>query len=109
MAKEASSKLEWRINVPDGTSKILEPESGLVGKIWLGIKGFMGGLILKVLEKVWNLGASDPRKVIHSIKVGLALSIVSFFYYIRPLYDDFGGNAMWAVMTVVVVFEYTVG
>ncbi|XWS76849.1 hypothetical protein CRYUN_Cryun01aG0213100 [Craigia yunnanensis] len=109
MAKEASSKLEWRINVPDGTSKILEPEFGLVGKIWLGLKGFMGGLILKVLKKVWNLRVADPRKVIHSIKVALALSIVSLFYYMRPLYDDFGGNAMWAVMTVVVVFEYTVG
>ncbi|XVF22342.1 hypothetical protein REPUB_Repub12eG0164200 [Reevesia pubescens] len=112
MAKEVSSKLEWRINVPDGTSKILEPESGIVGKIWLGLKGFIGGLILKVwrvLEKVWNIGVADPRKVMHCIKVGLALSSVSLFYYMRPLYDDFGGNAMWAVMTVVVVFEYTVG
>ncbi|XVE77308.1 hypothetical protein DITRI_Ditri13aG0051800 [Diplodiscus trichospermus] len=112
MEKEASSKLEWRINVPEGTSKRLEPESGLVGKIWLGLKGSMGGLISKVwrvLEKVWNLGVADPRKVIHCIKVGLALSTVSLLYYMRPLYDDFGGNAMWAVMTVVVVFEYTVG
>ncbi|XVF72993.1 hypothetical protein PTKIN_Ptkin12aG0165700 [Pterospermum kingtungense] len=102
MAKEASSKLEWRINVPDGTSKILEPKSGLFGKIWLGLKRL-------VWEKVWNIGVADPRKVIHCVKVGLALSIVSLFYYVRPLYDDFGGNAMWAVMTVVVVFEYSVG
>ncbi|KAL8207869.1 hypothetical protein R6Q57_007281 [Mikania cordata] len=27
----------------------------------------------------------------------------------RPLYDGVGGSAIWAVMTVVVVFEYTVG
>ena len=64
---------------------------------------------LRVLEKLWNLGVADPRKVIHCIKVGLALSIVSLFYYMRPLYHDFGGNAMWAVMTVVVDFEYTLG
>ncbi|XWS32017.1 hypothetical protein CRYUN_Cryun23aG0124800 [Craigia yunnanensis] len=96
MAKEAPSKLEWRINVPDGTSKKLEPESGLILKV------------LEFLEKVWNLGVADPRKVIHCIKVGLALSVVSIFYYMRPLYDDLGGNAMWAVMTVVVVFEYTI-
>ncbi|XVF33131.1 hypothetical protein REPUB_Repub17cG0141800 [Reevesia pubescens] len=87
MAKEISSKLGWRINLPDGTSKMLEPEPGVV----------------------WNLGVADPRKVIHCIKEGLALSIVSLFYYMRPLYDDFRGNAMSAVMTVVVVFEYTVG
>ncbi|MBA0704356.1 hypothetical protein Golax_016619 [Gossypium laxum] len=112
MAKKASSRLEWRINVPDGTSKVLEPESGAVGKIWVGLKGCMGIIVLKVwrvLENAWHIGVADPRKVIHCIKVGLALSIVSLFYYMRPLYDDFGGNAMWAVMTVVVVFEYTVG
>ena len=27
----------------------------------------------------------------------------------KPLYDGVGGNAMWAVMTVVVVMEFTVG
>ncbi|CAI9093380.1 OLC1v1028875C1 [Oldenlandia corymbosa var. corymbosa] len=54
-------------------------------------------------------GADDPRKVFHCLKVGIALSIVSLFYYMRPLYDGVGGTAMWAVMTVVVVFEYTVG
>ncbi|KAK6285825.1 PREDICTED: aluminum-activated malate transporter 10 [Theobroma cacao] len=112
MAKEAAGKLEWRTNVPDETSKKLEPDYGLVGKTWLRLKCVMGGLVMKVwgfLEKVWNLGVAEPRKVIHCARVGLALSIVSLFYYIRPLYDDFGGNVMWAVMTVVVVFEYTVG
>jgi hypothetical protein len=34
---------------------------------------------------------------------------VSLFYYFNPLYDGVGKNAMWAVMTVVVVFEYTAG
>lgn len=65
--------------------------------------------ILEIWEKVWNIGVGDPRKVIHCFKVGLALCIVSLFYYMKPLYDDFGGNAMWAVITVVVVFEYSVG
>lgn len=55
------------------------------------------------------MGADDPRRVIHSIKVGLALSLVSLFYFARPMFDNFGENAIWAVMTVVVVFEFTVG
>lgn len=34
--------------------------------------------------------------------------MVPVFYYLRPLYKDVGGNAMWAIMTVVVL-ENTVG
>lgn len=59
--------------------------------------------------KAKKLGQDDPRRVIHSLKVGLALSMVSLFYYFQPLYDSFGVSAMWAVMTVVVVFEFSVG
>ncbi|KAL3499062.1 hypothetical protein ACH5RR_041794 [Cinchona calisaya] len=61
------------------------------------------------LRKAWHLEMDDPRKVIHYVNVGITLSVVSLFYYMRPLYDGVGGTAVWAVMTVVVVFEYTVG
>ncbi|CAN8311778.1 unnamed protein product [Cochlearia groenlandica] len=56
-----------------------------------------------------RVGKEDPRRVVHAFKVGLALALVSSFYYYQPLYDNFGVNAMWAVMTVVVVFEFSVG
>uniref|UniRef100_A0A7N0RFZ8 Aluminum-activated malate transporter n=1 Tax=Kalanchoe fedtschenkoi TaxID=63787 RepID=A0A7N0RFZ8_KALFE len=56
-----------------------------------------------------KIARDDPRKVIHSLKVGLALTLISSFYYFQPLYEGFGGSAIWAVMTVVVMFEYTVG
>ncbi|KAF8098253.1 hypothetical protein N665_0270s0025 [Sinapis alba] len=56
-----------------------------------------------------RVAKEDPRRVVHSFKVGLVLSLVSSFYYYQPLYDSFGVNAMWAVMTVVVVFEFSVG
>ncbi|XVF10339.1 hypothetical protein REPUB_Repub07fG0174300 [Reevesia pubescens] len=110
--KEVFEGVEWRIRVADGSSEVLVPATGLARKAWLGIKGLISGLTLKVwmfLKKAWDMGANDPRKVIHCIKVGLALTIVSLFYFMRPLYDGVGGNAMWAVMTVVVVFEPTVG
>ncbi|KAI4377963.1 hypothetical protein MLD38_015513 [Melastoma candidum] len=51
----------------------------------------------------------DPRRAIHSLKVGLALALVSLLYLIEPLYEGIGGNAIWAVMTVVVVLEFTAG
>ncbi|PHT63628.1 putative aluminum-activated malate transporter 11 [Capsicum annuum] len=76
--------------------------------------------ILNVLEKVkkfpklicktiWRIGKEDPRRVIHSIKVGLSLTLVSLLYLMEPLFKGFGTNAIWAVMTVVVVLEFTAG
>lgn len=56
-----------------------------------------------------KLGVEDPRRVIHSLKVGLAITMVSTLYYFKPLYNEFGSSAMWAVFTVVVVFEFSVG
>uniref|UniRef100_A0A7N0RAS2 Aluminum-activated malate transporter n=1 Tax=Kalanchoe fedtschenkoi TaxID=63787 RepID=A0A7N0RAS2_KALFE len=112
MGKEESGKLEWRINVPGGTSKPLEPTIGLFSKIWLGLNALVLGFVFRVRHffgKAWDIGVAEPRKVMHCLKVGIALTFVSLFYYMRPLYDGVGGNAIWAVMTVVVVFEYTVG
>lgn len=112
MGKEVSNKQEWKINVHDGTSEILVPEAGLVQGVWLGLKCLLGELMLKFckfFEKAWNIGVDEPKKVIHGLKVGVALSLVSLFFFIRPLYEGVGGNAMWAIMTVVVVFEPTVG
>ncbi|KAL3499057.1 hypothetical protein ACH5RR_041789 [Cinchona calisaya] len=61
------------------------------------------------LRRAWHSEIDDPGKVINCVKVGIALSVVSLFYYMGPLYDGVGETAVWAVMIVVVVFEYTVG
>ncbi|PON51801.1 Aluminum-activated malate transporter [Parasponia andersonii] len=65
-----------------------------------------GADIARTAKKV---GKDDPRRVIHSLKVGLALTLISLYYYFQPLYDGFGVDAMWAVLTVVLVFEFSVG
>lgn len=111
-SKELPSRLEWRVNVPDGTSEILVPESGPMQRLCRGINGLIVGFVMKIwnfIMKAWNIGVNEPKKFVHCLKVGTALSLVSLFYYMRPLYAGVGGNAMWAVMTVVVVFEYTIG
>ncbi|KAF3623523.1 putative bifunctional fucokinase/fucose pyrophosphorylase-like [Capsicum annuum] len=108
----AAGAVEWRIRMADGSSENLAPESIFVTRMYLSFERFLKNIILLVrrfFEKAWNIGRNDPRKVIHGLKVGIALSVVSLFYYMRPLYNGVGGTAMWAVMTVVVVFEYTVG
>ncbi|XP_052210276.1 aluminum-activated malate transporter 12-like [Diospyros lotus] len=60
-------------------------------------------------EKISKAGREDPRRVIHSLKVGLSLTLVSLLYLVEPLYRGIGQNAIWAVMTVVVVLEFTAG
>ncbi|XP_017982403.1 PREDICTED: aluminum-activated malate transporter 2-like [Theobroma cacao] len=65
--------------------------------------------VVTIAEKAKKIGNDDPRKVIHALKVGLAVTLVSLFYYFEPLYDGFGVNAMWALLTTVIVFEFSVG
>ncbi|KAJ7948062.1 Aluminum-activated malate transporter [Quillaja saponaria] len=89
-----------------------EKKSSLSPRLWEWLKTFSESLMAKVLEfgrKIKKTGQDDPRRVIHSLKVGFALTLVSLFYYFQPLYESFGVSAMWAVMTVVVVFEFSVG
>ncbi|XP_076957430.1 aluminum-activated malate transporter 10-like [Bidens hawaiensis] len=100
---------EWKVNVPEDTL-VIEPALPKRMCIQLQeqiLKSLMN--IAAFLVKARNIATSDPRKVIHGVKVGMALSLVSLFYYMKPLYDGVGGNAMWAVITVVVAFEYSVG
>ncbi|KAI9076776.1 hypothetical protein K1719_041252 [Acacia pycnantha] len=103
------NEVEWRIKAAgDGSSEILVPERFGVERIQHWILG-LGLKLLKFPKKAWELGVNDPRKFIHAIKVAIALTLVSLFYYVKPLYEGVGGNAMWAVMTAVVVFQYTAG
>jgi uncharacterized membrane protein YccC len=66
-------------------------------------------LFISILKSWYRVGREDPRRVVHAVKVGLALTLVSFLYIFEPLFKGVGKNAMWAVMTVVVVLEFTAG
>ncbi|KAK4804467.1 hypothetical protein SAY86_004284 [Trapa natans] len=63
----------------------------------------------RIWLRVWEVGHEDPRRVIHSLKVGISLSLVSLLYLLEPSFKGIGNNAIWAVMTVVVVLEFTAG
>ena len=107
-----SQPIEWTINVTEGMvdAHTIQEKfyKRVVRRIFEAFQGWKRSII-SVCRRIWKLGADDPRRVIHSFKVGLALSLVSLFYFLRPVFDSVGGNAIWAVMTVVVVFEFTVG
>ncbi|XP_061356954.1 aluminum-activated malate transporter 8-like, partial [Gastrolobium bilobum] len=65
--------------------------------------------MINVTRSIKNIGQDDPKRVIHSLKMRIALTLVSLIYYSRPLYDGFGLAGMCVVLTVVFVFEFTVG
>lgn len=58
---------------------------------------------------MWNLVKQDRDKTIHSFKMGLALSLAFLLVLLKAPYTIIGSHAIWAIMTVVVVFEFTMG
>ncbi|PPR87421.1 hypothetical protein GOBAR_AA33269 [Gossypium barbadense] len=79
---------------------------------WLALVDSIVKIRSKVAEfpgKMKKVAEDDPRRIVHSFKVGLAITLVSLFYYFDHLYVGFGSSAMWAVLTVIVVIEFSVG
>lgn len=82
--------------------------------------GWWWWIVKELLEKVKNkvvevagtaskLGRDEPRRIIHCLKVGVAITLVSLLYYLQPLYKLFHEYGIWAVLTVLLVLEFTVG
>lgn len=73
------------------------------------IPGIVREKLVGIAKDANKIGREDPRKLVHCAKVGLALTLSSLLYYFNPLYDAFGQSGIWALLTVVDVFEFTVG
>ncbi|KAG6433123.1 hypothetical protein SASPL_104730 [Salvia splendens] len=90
----------------------MEAETQEKASVMQRVKGWLdkiGNTISSVGKEAKRLAKEDPRRVVHAFKVGLAISATSLLYYFDFFFAGFGVNAMWAVMTVVVVFEFSVG
>ena len=51
----------------------------------------------------------DLSKSIHALKMALALTLVLLLVLLDAPYLIFGTHVIWAIMTVIVVFEFTIG
>lgn len=59
--------------------------------------------------RVWRFCQEDSNRVIFSLKVGLAVLLVSLLILCRAPYQVFGSSIIWSILTVAIMFEYTVG
>lgn len=62
-----------------------------------------------VAIKAWQMGHSDPRKIVFSAKLGLALMLITLLIFLKQPFRDLGRYSVWAILTVVVVFEFSIG
>jgi hypothetical protein len=65
--------------------------------------------VKRVAIRAWDMGHSDPRKIIFSAKMGVALIIMSLLIFLKQPFPDIGRYSVWAILTVVVVFEFSIG
>ncbi|OEL21700.1 Aluminum-activated malate transporter 9 [Dichanthelium oligosanthes] len=66
----------------------------------------------KWLRDLWEFARQDTNRVTFALKVGLAcllVLLVSLLILFRAPYDIFGTNIIWSILTVAIMFEYTVG
>ncbi|XVF53928.1 hypothetical protein PTKIN_Ptkin05aG0139600 [Pterospermum kingtungense] len=72
------------------------------------VSGFLKE-VQDVAGKAWQMGISDPRKIIFSAKMGLALMLISLLIFFKQPIKELSDHSVWAILTVVVVFEFSIG
>ncbi|XP_024987074.1 aluminum-activated malate transporter 9-like [Cynara cardunculus var. scolymus] len=58
---------------------------------------------------IWEFAKEDTSRVTFPLKVGLAVLLVSLLILFEAPYQVFGTSIIWSILTVAIMFEYTVG
>ncbi|XP_011021871.1 PREDICTED: aluminum-activated malate transporter 4 [Populus euphratica] len=72
------------------------------------IVSFWNGVRNSAIE-LYEMGQADPRKYFFAVKMGLSLALVSLVIFLKEPLKDVSQYSIWAILTVVVVFEFSVG
>lgn len=97
--KNGSSTIE--INIASITKTRMPGTIKRSGDVKVSCKGWVSIL--------WEFCKEDMNRVIFSLKVGLAVVLVSLLILVRAPYKEFGTSIIWSILTVAIMFEYTVG
>lgn len=66
------------------------------------------GAACGAVAELWAFARADPRKPVFAGKVALALALISLLVFLREP-RDIVSHSVWAILTVVVVFEFSIG
>ncbi|CAL0300280.1 unnamed protein product [Lupinus luteus] len=95
---------DFGLNNVDGDNNVAN--LSLLDALSYRVVRFRNGL-QEFVSKLYEMGRNDPRKVMFAGKAGLSLAIVSLFIFIKE--EQLSKYSIWAILTVVVVFEFSIG
>lgn len=91
----AEENVEW--GVDDGAAR------GVGGRLRWAAEA-----VRAVAAEMWAFARKDPRKPVFAAKVAVALALITLLVFLREP-SDMASHSVWAILTVVVVFEFSIG
>uniref|UniRef100_A0ACD5ZIF1 Uncharacterized protein n=1 Tax=Avena sativa TaxID=4498 RepID=A0ACD5ZIF1_AVESA len=68
----------------------------------------VAGAVRAGVREMWAFAHNDPRKPVFAAKVATALALITLLVFLREP-SEIVGHSVWAILTVVVVFEFSIG
>ncbi|CAN6178478.1 unnamed protein product, partial [Urochloa humidicola] len=97
----------WTLPTTSGEEREEQPKEGFFRRAVAAVARWWDAACGAVAE-LWAFARADPRKAVFAAKVGLALALISFLVFLREP-RDIVSHSIWAILTVVVVFEFSIG
>jgi len=96
----------WTLPTTSGDEEE-RPKEGVLRRASAAVARWWGAACGAVAE-LWAFARADPRKPVFAGKVGVALALISLLVFLREP-RDIVSHSIWAILTVVVVFEFSIG